>query len=67
VRVDLAQKLETSGFNDGVDDPIFREENGPLTSTIQAIGHAHELIGDPCTTCPRRGPGAGGPALRYVF
>jgi SulP family sulfate permease len=67
VRVDLAQKLETSGFNDGVDDPIFREEKGPLTSTIQAIGYAHELIGDPCTTCPRRGPGAGYPALRYVF
>ena len=67
VHADLARKLEATGFSDGFDDPVFREEKVSLTSTIQAIHHAHDLIGDPCSTCPRRGPGESYPALRYVF
>jgi sulfate permease, SulP family len=67
VRADLAQRLETTRLGERTGAAIFREERVPLTSTILAIRHANQLIGDPCATCPRRGTGEGNPALRYVF
>ncbi|MBK6350092.1 MAG: SulP family inorganic anion transporter [Steroidobacteraceae bacterium] len=67
VRADLAQRLETTRLSDRTGATIFREERVPLTSTILAIRHANQLIGDHCATCPRRGSGEGNPALRYVF
>jgi len=67
VRPDLAQRLAATGLGERIGTPIFREEKVPLTSTILAIRYANRLIGDPCTTCPRRGPGAGNPSLHYVI
>ena len=67
VRSDLAQRLETTMLVDVLGDPIFREEKVPLTSTILAIRYANQLIGEPCATCPRRGPGEDSPSLRYVI
>ena len=67
VRRDLAHRMETTGLSASIRTPIFREEQVPLTSTILAISHAYRLIGDPCTSCPRRDSGEGNPALRYVF
>jgi len=66
VRADLAQRLETTRLSERTGATIFREERVPLTSTILAIRHANQLIGDPCPTCPRRGSGEGNPSLRYV-
>ena len=67
VRRDLAQRMETTGLSVSIRTPIFREEKVPLTSTILAIRHAYQLIGDPCASCPRRDSGEGNPSLRYVF
>ena len=67
VRADLAQRLKTTRLGDGSGDPIFLEEKVPLTSTILAIRHAYQFIGDPCASCPRRGSGDGIPSLRYVI
>jgi sulfate permease, SulP family len=67
VREDLAHRMETTGLDVSIGTPIFREEKVPLTSTILAIRYANELIGDPCASCPRRGPGEGSPSLRYVI
>jgi len=67
VRPELAQKLETTGLGDRIGDPIFLEEKVPLTSTILAIRHAYQFIGDRCATCPRRGSGTGHPSLHYVI
>ena len=64
---DLAQRMETTGLSVSIRTPIFREEKVPLTSTILAISHPHRLIGDDCTSCPRRDSGEGSPSLRYVF
>ena len=66
VRADLAQRLETTKLSERTGATIFREERVPLTSTILAIRHANQLIGDPCPTCPRRGSGESNPSLRYV-
>ena len=66
VRADLAQRLETTKLSERTGATIFREERVPLTSTILAIRHANQLIGDPCSTCPRRGSGESSPTLRYV-
>jgi hypothetical protein len=66
VRTDLAHRMETTGLSASIRTPIFREERVPLTSTILAIRHAYQLIGDPCATCPRRDPGDGNPSLRYI-
>ena len=67
VRRDLAHRMETTGLSSSIGTPIFYEEKVPLTSTILAIRHANELIGDPCTTCPRRGSDEGNASLRYVI
>ncbi len=67
VRRDLAHRMETTGLSASLRTPIFHEEKVPLTSTILAIRHAYQLIGDPCASCPRRGSGEGNPSLRYVF
>jgi SulP family sulfate permease len=67
VRRDLAHRMETTGLSASIRAPIFREEKVPLTSTILAIRHANQLIGEPCATCPRRGSGEGIPSLRYVI
>ena len=67
VRPDLAKRLETTRLGESIRDPIFHEEKVPLTSTILAIRHANQLIGDPCANCPRRGSGEGNPSLRYVI
>jgi len=67
VRPDLAHRMETTGLIVSIGTPIFREEKVPLTSTILAIRHAYQLIGDPCESCPRRDSGEGNPSLRYVF
>jgi SulP family sulfate permease len=67
VRADLAQRLETTRLSERTGATIFREERVPLTSTILAIRHAYQLIGDPCASCPRRDPGDSNPSLRYVI
>ena len=67
VRRDLAQRMETSGLSGSIRTPVFHEEKVPLTSTILAIRHAYQLIGDPCASCPRREVGEGDGSLRYLI
>jgi SulP family sulfate permease len=66
VRADLAEKLERTGISAHLGEKLFLEQPVRQTSTLLAIRHAYELIGDEtCSTCPRRGGRAGRAALNY--
>jgi sulfate permease, SulP family len=57
VRDDLARVLHTSGLEERLGSArIFRETEAAMSSTLEAVRHAYELLGDDqCASCPRRG------------
>ena len=56
VRAEFADKLERTGMSARLGDRLFLEQPVRLTSTMLAIRHAYERIGDDvCRVCPRRG------------
>jgi SulP family sulfate permease len=57
VREDLARVLHTSGLEQQFGaGRIFRETDSAGSSTLDAVRHAYDLLGDDlCDTCPRRG------------
>jgi sulfate permease, SulP family len=57
VRGSLNRMLRKSGIEERLGtDRIFRERDVIMTSTLEAVRHAYELIdGDVCSNCPRRG------------
>jgi SulP family sulfate permease len=57
VRPDLAQVLHTSGLEQRLGPArIFREGEAVMSSTLDAVRRAYELLKDDlCDTCPRRG------------
>ena len=66
VRADLAEKLDRTGISAHLGERLFLEQPVRQTSTLQAIRHAYELIGnDTCATCPRRGGRASQAELHY--
>jgi SulP family sulfate permease len=56
VRDDLARVLHTSGLAQRLGSAcIFRESEAAKSSTLEAVRHAYELLGDDlCAGCPRR-------------
>jgi len=56
VRAEFADKLNRTGMSARLGERLFLEQPVRLTSTMLAIRHAYELIGeDVCSVCPRRG------------
>jgi len=57
VRPDVVRVLQTSGLEAQVGkERIFREGEVVLSSTLEAVRQAYEMIGDDvCQACPRRG------------
>ncbi|HVS35035.1 MAG TPA: SulP family inorganic anion transporter [Gemmataceae bacterium] len=57
VRPDFAQILENLHFHRWLPrDRVFLEEAMVMSSTLQAVRRAYEILGDDvCPTCPRRG------------
>jgi sulfate permease, SulP family len=57
VRPDFTRVLNTSGLRQRLgEQSIFRETDVPTSSTLDAVRHAYDLLGeDICTNCPRRG------------
>jgi SulP family sulfate permease len=56
VRPDIAQVLHTSGLYKRLGkERVFLEVTGPMSSTLDAVRKAYDLLGgDVCDTCPRR-------------
>jgi hypothetical protein len=56
VRDDFADKLKRLGSEEWLPaDRVFHEMQKKFSSTLQAIHHAYELLGDnTCPHCPRR-------------
>ena len=57
VRSDLAKVFVSSGLMPriGVKQVFLEVEGAPTSSTLDAVRHAYEVIGDDmCETCPRR-------------
>jgi SulP family sulfate permease len=71
VRKSLAKVLNRCGLTDRLASPnhVFREEAAFGSSTLDAVRHAYELLGDDlCATCPRRNEkGNGGEPLYYMI
>jgi len=66
VRADFAEKLDRTGISAHLGEKLFLEQPVRQTSTLQALRHAYELIGDEtCPACPRRGGRASGTELHY--
>ena len=66
VRTEFAEKLERTGISAQLGERLFLEQPVRLTSTMLAIRHAYELIGnDSCAICPRRGGRDAGAPLLY--
>ena len=57
VRPDFAKILETFRFHHWLPrSRVFLEQAAVMSSTLQAVRRAYELLGDNlCPTCPRRG------------
>jgi sulfate permease, SulP family len=68
VRADFARVLYSSGVEKQLGaGRIFRENEVVMSSTLEAVRHAYELLGDDlCPTCPRRGE-AGKDVLYYMI
>lgn len=59
--------MQRTGFADRLGEKeLFLEQPVRLTSTIQAVRHAYELISEPCPTCPRRETPIGETPLYFV-
>ena len=66
VRADFAEKLDRTGISAHLGERLFLEQPVRQTSTLLAIRHAYELVGDEtCPTCPRRGGRASDADLHY--
>jgi SulP family sulfate permease len=66
VRAEFADKLERTGIRAKLGEKLFLEQPVRLTSTMLAIRHAYELIGnDTCAICPRRGGRAATEPVTY--
>ena len=65
VRREFGDKLERSGLARRLGDQIFLEQPVRQTSTLLAIRHAYERIGEPCTSCPGRDSGGRERPLYY--
>jgi len=66
VRADFAEKLERTGITEHLGERLFLEQPVRQTSTLLAIRHAYELIGQhTCATCPRRSGAAAQATLHY--
>ena len=59
IRNDFARGLESSGVATQLGKgSIFEEQEGPLSSTLEAVRFAYDLLGgDYCSICPRRSEG----------
>jgi SulP family sulfate permease len=59
VRDSLYRMLERSGVQQQLGaGRVFRETDVVMSSTLEAVRHAYELLSDDlCATCPRRGGG----------
>jgi SulP family sulfate permease len=69
VRRDLAQALRNSGLRDLLGpEQIFYESPVLISSTLEAVRRAYELLGkDYCATCPRRGRAQGDESWYYMI
>ena len=66
VRTEMAEKLERTGISAQLGTRLFLEQPVRLTSTMLAVRHAYELIGnETCAVCPRRGGRSAGVAVQY--
>jgi SulP family sulfate permease len=55
VREDLARVLRSNGLETRLKGRLFMEKPVLLSSTMEAVRHAYDLLGgDLCPTCPRR-------------
>ena len=55
VRDDLAKVLRSCGLEARLSGRLFHEVPGPTSSTLEAVRHAYDVLGDDlCPTCPRR-------------
>ena len=69
VRPDVAQVLHNLRFHQWLPpDCVFREEAAVMSSTLQAVRRAYDILGDDlCPTCPRRGETAAEKADWYYM
>jgi len=66
VRPEFAEKLERTGITAHLGEKLFLEQPVRLTSTMLAVRHAYELIGnETCAVCPRRGGRSAELAVQY--
>ena len=66
VRPEFAEKLDRTGITAHLGAKLFLEQPVRLTSTMLAIRHAYELIGnETCASCPRRGDRSAQVTLPY--
>jgi SulP family sulfate permease len=66
VRAEFAEKLDRTGISAQLGTRLFLEQPVRLTSTMLAVRHAYELIGnDTCAICPRRGGRSPEVAVQY--
>lgn len=66
VREHLFRTLERTGVAGRIGERVFLEQPVRQTSTLLAIQHAHELIGENrCAACPHGSPGARAEGLYY--
>ena len=66
VRPEFAEKLDRTGITAHLGAKLFLEQPVRLTSTMLAVRHAYELIGDEtCAVCPRRGGRSADVAVQY--
>jgi SulP family sulfate permease len=66
VRTEFAEKLDRTGITAHLGEKLFLEQPVRLTSTMLAVRHAYELIGnETCAICPRRGGRAAQAAVGY--
>ena len=67
VRKDVFECMKRCGMASKLGEPnIFLERPVRQTSTLLAIGHAYELVTDPCPACPRREAAVREQGMYYV-
>jgi sulfate permease, SulP family len=69
VRPDFEKALDNLGFHHWLPrGSVFREEASAMSSTLQAVRRAYDILGDDlCPTCPRRGEAASNRADWYYM
>lgn len=67
VRAELYAVMESCGLARKLTaDQVFLEQKVRQTSTLLAIRHAYDRVGDPCERCPRRDPAVRERSLYFV-